>query len=209
MIVIGVVGGIGSGKSLVSQQLEELGAEVLQADRLGHDVLREPAVRDALRGRWGETVLDAEGEIDRKKVAGIVFAAPPAGPEELAFLEQVTHPRIAARMRQTIAQAVRPAGPAMLVLDAALLLEAGWDMLCDKLLFVDAPRTVRLDRAGRRGWTQAEFDAREAAQMPLADKRARADFVIDNASTPEHTRRQLNRIWQSLTAARPGDRVEP
>ena len=104
MIVIGILGGVGSGKSAVSDRLTTLGAVVLDADQLGHEVLRQPEVKAELRRRWGETVMDAAGEIDRRKVAEIVFAATPQGREELAFLEQLTHPRIKQRLQTQLAE---------------------------------------------------------------------------------------------------------
>jgi dephospho-CoA kinase len=200
MIVIGVAGGVGSGKSMVSQRLGALGAAVLEADRVGHDVLREPEVKGAIRRRWGEGVFGPDGEVDRRRVASIVFAPPPEGPPELIYLEQLTHPRIGEHLRRSVDRIARQRQHPVLVLDAALLIEAGWDVLCDKILFVEAPRAVRLARARQRGWTRAEFEAREAAQAPLDHKRARADIVIDNSSTPEYTSRQLEPVWHRLTS---------
>ncbi|MBC8869548.1 MAG: dephospho-CoA kinase [Planctomycetes bacterium] len=198
MILIGVAGGIASGKSLVSEQLIRLGAEVLDADRAGHDVLRDPEVTEAIRRRWGDDVFDAAGEIDRSEVAKIVFAPPPAGPEELTYLEQLTHPRIGQRLRERMAALARGRQSLVAVLDAPVMFKAGWDKMCDKVLFVDATRELRLARAKSRGWSEAEFDAREAAQESLDVKRSRADVIIDNSSSPEHTYAQVERFWRSL-----------
>ncbi len=200
MIVLGIVGGIASGKSLVSQRLGDWGAEVLDADRIGHEVLREAEVKEAIRRRWGDAVFGADGEVDRSRLAVIVFAGPPAGRQELTYLEQLTHPRIAQRLRETMDRLARRNPGGVLVLDAALLLEAGWDTFCDKILFVDAPRHVRLARARERGWTEAEFEAREAVQASVERKRARADMVIDNSSIPEHTYKQLEHVWRSFAS---------
>ena len=117
MNVIGIAGGIASGKSLVSQQLQQLGAEILDADRAGHEVLREPTVRSALVERWGERILADDREINRKVVAGIVFASPPNGPKELSFLESITHPRIGERLRKRCQQLLQEDVKAV-VLDA-------------------------------------------------------------------------------------------
>lgn len=205
MIILGVVGGIASGKSLVSRRLEQLGARVLDADRIGHQVLCEPEVEQAIRLRWGDRVFDASGRVNRTRLAAIVFGGLPDNREELDHLEKLTHPRIQQSLRDTMTRLARTDASAVLVLDAALLLEAGWDQLCDKILFVDTPRWIRLQRAGQRGWTEADFDAREAAQASVESKRLRAHIVIDNSSTPEHTYEQLESVWRCLVA----ERAEP
>ena len=197
MILIGILGGVASGKSEVSSRLRSLGAAVLDADRVGHAVLREAEVKRAVQRRWGEAVLDAAGEIDRRKVAEIVFAAVPESRAELTFLEQLTHPLIGQRLQEQLAELHREGAQAA-VLDAPVMLKAGWDRLCQRIVFVDAPRDVRLARARQRGWTEADFAAREAAQEPLETKRSRADVTIDNSLTRQHLFAQVDRFWQSL-----------
>lgn len=197
MIVIGIAGGIASGKSLVSAQLEQLGAVVLDADRTAHEVLSELDVKDAIRTRWGAGVFDADGRVDRAAVAKIVFAPAPDGTEQLKFLEQLVHPRIGQRLRGQLDECA-DRGAAAVALDAAVMFKAGWDRLCDKIVFVDAPREVRLARSRQRGWSESEFDAREAAQLPVAEKRTRADVVIDNSGTPDETRQQIQCFWNSI-----------
>jgi dephospho-CoA kinase len=198
VLVVGLLGGIASGKTTVAEQFGRLGAEVIQADRIGHDVLRDAAVRDALRERWGDEVLDEHGRVDRRRVARIVFAPPPRGPRELAYLEQLTHPRIARRVRRRIASLSRRPDLRVIVLDAPVLHEAGWEAYCDKLVYVAATRRCRLRRARGRGWSEADFAAREAAQKSLHEKRKLADWVIDNSKSPEDTFRQVQQFWRSL-----------
>jgi dephospho-CoA kinase len=195
--VIGLLGGVASGKSFVAHQLKNRGAVVLDADGAGHDVLREEQVKAALRQHWGEHVFGPDGEIDRPAVGRIVFADSPDGPRELKFLEQLTHPRITERLRQQMAEASAAGVPAI-VLDAAVMLKAGWDRLCDAVWFVDAPRSVRLQRARQRGWSEEQFAAREAAQESLEEKRRRANAVIDNSGSPEHTAEQVDALWEQL-----------
>jgi dephospho-CoA kinase len=196
MKILGLLGGVASGKSLVSQQLAELGAVILDADRAGHEALRLPHIEAAARRRWGDAVVGPDGQIDRSRLAKIVFAPPPQGPEERAYLEQLTHPEIGRRLA---AQAEAEKNHASLaVLDAALILEAGWDKLCDCFAFIDVPREMRLARALQRGWTEGDFAAREAAQESLDSKRARADVIIDNSGSVEHTQSQVHCLWQSL-----------
>lgn len=196
--IIGLLGGVASGKSLVARQLETLGAARLDADRVGHEVLLLPEVEAALRARWGERVVGHEGRISRSAVAAIVFARTDEGRQELSFLESVTHPRIGVRLREE-AQRLAAAGFRYLVLDAPVMLKAGWDSLCDVILYVDAPQEVRLERALQRGWSPAEFASREAAQESLETKRRRADYTIENAGKPEETAARLAQWWQEFT----------
>lgn len=195
MLILGLVGGIASGKSVVANVLRDMGALVLDADKAGHFVLREAEVISELRKRWGDEILDSSGHISRRAVAKIVFAQ--GNEAERKFLEQLTHPRIEALLKQEL-EAVRNSDqpPPVLVIDAALLFEAGWEKLCDKILFVDAPRDIRLERAVARGWSAEQFAAREAAQLPPEEKRARSHIVIRNVRTLENIREVLRLTWR-------------
>lgn len=197
MQIIGIVGGVASGKTLVARQFEKLGAGVLEADAAGYEVLRTPEVEEALRQRWGESVFGGDGRVDRARVAQIVFGAGPRGPQERKFLEQLLHPKIGELLRQK-AEALAEQGCPVAVLDAPLLVEAGWDGWCDKVVFVDTPRAVRQDRAALRGWSEEDFAAREGVQESLDQKRARADVIIENTGSPESTQAQIERFWHSL-----------
>ena len=197
MRVIGILGGVASGKSLVAQQLAQLGAGVLDADRCGHEVLRMPRIESAARERWGDEIFGADGRIDRAKLAKIVFSDPPTGPPEREYLEGLTHPEIGKLLNRQ-AQAMAAKGVLAAVLDAPLLLESGWDSLCSMLLFVDAPRRLRLARANNRGWSEEDFMAREGVQESLDSKRRRADALIDNSGSPEHTQAQIEHFWHSF-----------
>jgi dephospho-CoA kinase len=198
MLLIGIVGGVASGKSAVAACFAGLGAEVLDADRTGHAVLREPEVMEAIRHRWGERVFAADGQVDRAAVAAIVFAKD--GGTEKKFLEHLSHPRIGELLLDRVA-ALRKQGAPAAVLDAALLFEAGWNAICNRIVFVDVPRTVRLDRALGRGWTAADFRAREARQWPVREKQRWADFTIDNSGSPERTAEQARAVWSQLFPA--------
>ena len=199
MKILGLLGGVASGKSLVARQLAEMGAVVLDADRAGHEALRLPSVEAAARQRWGDAVFGPDGHIDRSRLARIVFAPPPEGPEERKYLEELTHPEIGRRLSAQAEWPTKPQiAPPLAVLDAALILEAGWDKLCDYFAFIDVPQEVRLARALQRGWTEGDFAAREAAQESLDSKRARADLIIDNSGSAEHTQAQVQRLWQFL-----------
>jgi dephospho-CoA kinase len=197
MKVIGLLGGIASGKSMVAEQLASCGARVLNADKIAHEVLRQPKIETAIRERWGDAVFEADGRINRKRLAGIVFASAPNGPQDRKFLEQLTHPEIIRIMEHMLAELAR-SGIEAAVLDAPLLQEAGLDKLCDKLIFVDATPEVRLQRALARGWRKEDFAAREDAQKSLDFKRNRADVIIDNSGSPEQTQAQVQRLWRTL-----------
>ncbi len=196
MIILGLLGGVASGKSLVARQLAELGAVVLDADQAGHEALRLPCTEKAARQRWGDAVFGPDGHIDRSRLAQIVFAPPPKVQENGNSSEELTHPEIGRRLAAQ-AKAIKADSP-LAVLDAALILEAGWDKLCDCYAFIDVPREVRLARALQRAWTEGDFAAREAAQESLDCKRARADLIIDNSGSIEHTQAQVQRLWHFL-----------
>ncbi|NQU25426.1 MAG: dephospho-CoA kinase [Candidatus Nealsonbacteria bacterium] len=202
MHLIGILGGVASGKSLVARHLARLGAGVLDADAAGHEVLRLPEVEAAARERWGAAVFGSDGRIDRGRLARIVFAAEADAARERAYLEQLVHPEIGRRLQQR-AEAMAAEGVKAAVLDAPLLLEAGWDEFCDKLIFVDAPRRLRLARAKTRGWSEEDFASREAVQQSLDSKRERAELIVDNCGTPQQTEVQVDRIWQSLAELKP------
>lgn len=171
---IGLAGAIGAGKSAVARILAEAGCAVADADAAVREILAEPEVAATLRSWWGPRVIAADGSVDRGAIAGIVFE----DPSERRRLESLLHPLVAARRAATFAAAGE--APAR-VIDAPLLLEAGLDRECDLVLFVDAPRELRLRRLREsRGWEEAELDRRERAQWPLDRKRARADHVISN-----------------------------
>jgi dephospho-CoA kinase len=195
MKIIGLVGGVASGKSLAANLLVELGAVHLDADRTGHSVLADDAdVRQALVTRWGNAILDSDGHVDRRAIAKQVFAKSAAGTANRKFLEDLLHPRIRQRLNIVRDEAIATGKPAIVV-DAPLLLEADWGSLCDIIVMIDSPRELRLERAKKRGWTEIDFDDREAAQWPPEEKRRHADLVIANCGTPDALRSAIARFW--------------
>jgi len=190
-LVIGLIGGMGGGKSELAALLAQRGAQVVSGDEAGHDALRQKDVKTLLVKRWGERILSPQGEIDRPKLAAIVFGQEP----ERRALEEIVFPRIKDRLHQQIAQAKADPNVPLIVLDAAIMLEAGWHKECDRLVFIDAPRAVRLARLKeKRGWSPAEAEDREKAQWPLSEKRRHADAVLDNSGTLEHLAGQVDQL---------------
>jgi dephospho-CoA kinase len=196
--VIGLIGGIGSGKSAVAAILEARGAAVIDADGVGHELLTDPEIRDAIVARLGDAVLDrrvagvsSAPSIDRSTLGAIVFA----DPERRRDLEAILHPQMRDRFGREIARLTRLGAARVIVLDAAILLEAGWNDLCDRVVFVDAPRSMRRQRvAKQRGWSSAALESREAAQWPCEIKRSRADIVLVNDSGMDSLNREVGRL---------------
>jgi dephospho-CoA kinase len=190
-LVIGLVGGIGSGKSQVASLLAAHGAQIIHADQLGHEALRDSAVREKVVAAWGDRILDGTGVVDRRALGAIVFT----DPEERRRLEGIVHPWITARALSEVRNACAEPEIRLIVLDAPVLLEAGWGGYCDRLLFVDVPEEIRLRRlAETRGWTPQEVRARESAQLPLTEKRVRADDVVDNSASLDELERQVGAL---------------
>jgi dephospho-CoA kinase len=201
--VIGLIGGIGSGKSLVAAEFVKHGGRLISGDALGHEALRQPDIMDKVSARWGKDVVAPDGSIDRRQLGRKVFA----DLAERRELERLVFPYIERRIREEIEKANTAADVAFIVLDAAIMLETGWNNVCHSLVYIDVPRTQRLVRlAQQRGWTDKEVTAREAAQMPLEDKKRRADFVVDNSGTIEATARQVAELVQRLELNRPRER---
>jgi dephospho-CoA kinase len=189
--VIGLVGGMGSGKSLVAAELARRGGQVISGDQLGHEALQQPLIRAQVKQRWGTGVFDEGENVDRRKLGLRVFS----DARERKALEALVFPFIERRITEEIAAAEQHPGTVFLVLDAAIMLEAGWNKHCERIVYVDAPRSIRAQRLARqRGWTEKDLETREQAQWPADEKKTRADFVIDNSGAPETITEQVNRL---------------
>jgi dephospho-CoA kinase len=187
-LVIGLIGGIGSGKSRVAAEFARHGAVVISGDQLGHEALRQTDIRDRVVEHWGAGVLDAQGQIDRRALGQRVFGHV----EELRALERLVFPWIEGRLEEEIRKAQQDPVVPCIVVDAAIMLEAGWNRFCDRIVYVDAPRDLRLRRlAQQRGWTEREVQARTEAQLPLTAKVSQADTAIDNSGSPDDLARQI------------------
>jgi dephospho-CoA kinase len=197
-LLVGLTGGIASGKSAVSRQLAELGCRLVDADVLAREVVApgEPAWR-AIVEVFGQAVLRPDRQLDRKRLGALVFA----DPARRKALEGVTHPAIAAR-RQAILDAWAAEGfDGPVVLDIPLLVEVGGLAQVDRVILVYVEPEVQLARLmARDGFDRAEAERRVASQMPLAEKVRHAHFVIDNSGTPEETAAQTRAVHAALLA---------
>ena len=200
LLIVGLVGRAGSGKSTVARALAADGAVVIEADRIGHEVTdRDPEVRRALAAEYGEAVYLADGSLDRRRVAARVFADPAAR----ARLDRLVHPRILSRIRERI-EALRVAGFRDVVLiDAALMLEWGLERECDAVIAVTAPEEQQVARLMRaRGWSEAEVRARLAAQRGNESFAAAADVALENRGEIEELERAARAAVATLRARR-------
>ncbi|MDG2307941.1 MAG: dephospho-CoA kinase [Candidatus Binatia bacterium] len=198
MRVVGLIGGIGSGKSEASSLLASMGAAVIDADKVGHGVY-EPGTRgfDAVVDGFGAEVVGADGMVDRKKLGARVFSEP----GQLERLNAIVHPLIRDEIERRLASARDGGETRLAVVEAAILLEAGWRDIVDEVWVVTAaPQTVRARLAESRGLTAEEVAARVAKQMPDAERRAAADVVIENDGQREDLRRRLDELWAARIA---------
>lgn len=195
--VIGIAGGVGSGKSAVVRALQSVPLFVIDADSIGHQQLLCPAVRQKLLQQFGTQIANASGEIDRPKLAAIVFGDSPEQQAAREQLNRIVRPGIRAQILNQLENI--PPNATAAILDAALLLEAGWQQLCDAVIFVDTPLELRLQRvAAARGWSPEELHRREASQWPLEKKRAAASHIIDNSTTLDAAASQLQTVLNQI-----------
>ena len=192
--MIGVVGGVGSGKSALARAVGgRRNLPVLDGDAAGHAALRLLDVRRAIRGRFGEDVFLCDGEVDRSALARRVFGDDPGRTAARADLQAIVHPFIRRRLLHEAKLALAAGAPTAL-LDAAVLLETGYRDVCWKVVFVDCPRPERLRRVAARGWDEAELDRREASQWPLDRKRAACDAAVDNGGALDEAVEQFEAL---------------
>ena len=193
MLVIGLTGGIGTGKTAVSKVLRELGAEVIDADSIGHETYRRGSAGwDEVVEAFGEGVLAPDGEVDRGKLGAIVFADEVA----LARLNAIVHPRVRSTVEDRIRE-LRERGAKAVVVEAPLLLETGWIAPFDEVWVTTAPDAHVAERLHSRSNLDARaVEARVRAQMPQADRVAHADVMIDNSGSPEELSDRVRALWR-------------
>lgn len=193
--IIGIIGGIASGKSTVAAEFGKLGCAVISADAIAHDLLTEDSVRDQVCELFGREILQPDGRIDRTGLARIVFA----DARKLEALNKVIHPRVLQRTEELIAQYNQCAHAKAIVLDMPLLIEVGWADRCDRLIFVKCDRRRRADRVRRAGFgDERDVEIRENFQISVDKKAELADNTIDNNSDFLTLVRQIQDIFSDI-----------
>ena len=192
--IIGILGGIGSGKSTVAAEFAKLGCKVIDADKIAHELLDEPAVKEKVVGLFGRSILNPEGKIDREKLAEVVFA----DADKLSLINEIIHPLVLQRARELIKQYDCQNQVKAIVLDMPLLVEVGWDKRCDKLIFVDCEQKLRLDRAKKLGFDKNQVKIRENFQISLDNKANLADNTIENNSDFSVLAKQVVNIFSYI-----------
>ena len=199
----GLTGGVACGKSTVARYFQDLGAHIIDADRVGHDLIGPGhAAHGEIVDRFGKEILDPGGRIDRKKLGPKVFA----DPQQLRALDAILHPRIIAHMRDLAAEHRKRNPRAVVIIDAPLIFETGMDGTLYKVMVVWCRPEQQLERLmAKTGVPREEAERRVQAQMPVEEKRRRADYVIDCSGSMEETRRQAEQLFPELqTLARQG-----
>ncbi len=195
--IVGILGGIGSGKSAVAAEFAKLGCKVIDADRIAHQLLDEPAVKDIIVTSFGSSVLDSAGKLDRGELGEVVFA----DKEKLSVLNEIIHPAVLRKAEELIELYNHQSEVKAIVLDMPLLVEVGWDKRCDRLIFVDCEEKLRAER-GKKTWifkeNEDKIKIRENFQISLDNKAGLSDNVIDNNSGFSALARQVADIFSNI-----------
>ena len=192
--IIGILGGIASGKSTVASIFAELGCKVIDADKIAHESLEQKNIKKKIVDQFGKNVLDSAGTVDHKKLARIVFS----DAERLSTLTGIIHPLVIEQTEELIGQYNRQNQIKAIVLDMPLLVEIGWAKRCDRLIFVDSSEKKRLDRAKKLGYDKKQIEIRENYQISLDNKVALADNVVENNSDFSALVRQIADILSDI-----------
>jgi dephospho-CoA kinase len=196
MLIVGLTGGVASGKTVISQILREEGAYLIDADQIARDLVRpHTSTWNELRRVFGDGILDEDGSIHRKKLAAKVFS----NPEQRNLLNQILHPRIKEEMDRRAKEIAQNDPAAIVVIDAALLVELGDYREMDRLIVVASTETQQIERLrNRNGMEEEEAQKVIASQMPLEEKLKVADFIIRNEGSLEETKKRVKEVFQEL-----------
>ena len=195
--VVGIVGGVGAGKSSVVRTVPDLQLCVIDADHIGHELLFRNDIRSKLGDAFGEEIFDEAGQVLRARLAEKVFGDSDEQTNNRKRLNEILHPAIRTEIQRSIKQA--PQDVDAIILDAALLLETGLADECDAVIFIDTPVELRQQRASaNRGWSMEEFQRREASQWSLLKKRQHAQFVVDNSGSQKAAAEQMTLVLKKI-----------
>jgi len=197
MLVIGLTGSIGTGKSEAARQLEALGASVISADQVGHEAYTpNTQAWEQVVAAFGEDILQEDGEIDRRKLGALVFS----DPGQLEKLNQIMHPRMARMVADKI-EVLRSQGVNVVVVEAALLFEAGWDSLVEEVWVTDSSDQVVIERLKERnGMSEGEARKRISSQMDRTERLERSDYVIENSGNMAALESAIKELWDRRAA---------
>ena len=196
--IIGIMGGIGSGKSSVAAEFVKLGCKVIDADKIAHELLGRKTIKEKIVVSFGRDVLDSKGNIDRKRLGEIVFS----DVDKLSLLNGIIHPLVMKRVEELIEQYNRQNQIKAIVLDMPLLVEIGWAGRCDKLIFVDCEQKIRAERAKKKDFGKNQIKIRENFQISLDNKVSLADNMIENNSDFSALVRQIADIFSDIMGKR-------
>ncbi|MFQ5965599.1 MAG: dephospho-CoA kinase [Candidatus Scalinduaceae bacterium] len=193
--VIGIMGGIASGKSTVAKMLRSLGASVVDADKICHQLINTEEINKKISKKWGGYILNKHGKINRCKLGKIVFS----DKRELLTLNKIIHPKAIKQIKSRITELNQQGTKKGIVLDVALLVESNLTSLCDIIIFVDSKRQICKKRVQQnRKWPSSEINKREMFQGSLREKKENADIVINNNSSKEDTFKQVKDFWNQF-----------
>ncbi len=196
-LIVGLTGGFGVGKSSVAQLFKNLGADVIDADKIAHDGMKKGSpVFDAVIELFEEALHPAGKKMDREKVAEIVFEDPKRRKE----LEAIIHPYVYEKIKEKS----EASQSRVVLVEVPLLFEAGFEKLCDKVLAVSCNSSVKMKRLKRKRFSEQEVRARERAQMAESLKAKKADFIIDNSRSIYQTQREIERLWGKFVSLSKG-----
>jgi len=195
--IIGIAGGIGSGKSFVARLFGEMGCCVIHADEQVRQAYQNPEIRKILQQWWGSEIFKSDGNIDRQAIARHIFT----NEADRVRLEQLLHPWIARERDRIMAHAAKKPEIAAFIWDTPLLFEAGLERECDAVVFVDAPPELRQNRLMQsRGWTEDEIIRREKLQWGLDKKKKASHYMVDNTADAAASRSQVREILSRILA---------
>jgi dephospho-CoA kinase len=192
--IIGIIGGIGSGKSTVAAEFVKLGCKVINADEIAHELLNKNSIKEKIVVLFGRDIIDPKGNINRKRLGEIAFA----DHNKLMMLNRIIHPLVIERAEEIIEQYKRQNQTKAIVLDMPLLVEIGWAERCSKLIFVDCKEKIRAERAKKMGFDKNQLKNRENFQISLDKKAALADNTVENNSDFSAMVRQVADIFSNI-----------
>ncbi len=199
-MIIGLVGGVAAGKSFVAHKLASmLDGIVIDADRLARDVVEDRDVLDRLSEEFGTGILQTDGKLNRSALAKLVFDDSQIAVQNRLKLNGIVHPLVRQKALQIIEQARREHPNPILIIDAPLLLEAGWEPVCDHILYIDTTLEFRLQNSKKRGWSADELQKRESSQISLEEKRQRSSAVILNTGAESELESELQKWIRSVS----------